>query len=216
VKRVVIIGAGGFGREVLELLKDQNEVEAQWEILGFVDDSPQAAGKVFNGYPVLGDLSWLAQNSRGLGCVCAIGEPAVKRKVVESLDKAGVSFYNAIHPSVIMSEHVHLGKGVIICAGSILTTDIKIGNHVIINLNTTVGHDSTICDYCSLMPAVVINGNNHLGTGVYVGTGATFIQNISVGEWTTIGAGALVVKDIEGHVVATGTPASVTKRKVDV
>lgn len=216
MKRVVVIGAGGFGREVLEVFKDQNKIEEQWEILGFVDDNQEMSGKIFNGYPVLGNPSWLVQNGRSVGCVCAIAEPSVKKRVVEYLDNIGVSFYNAIHPSVIMSEYVCLGSGVIICAGSILTTNIKIGNHVIININSTVGHDTIIEDYCSLMPTVIINGNNHLRKGVYVGTGATFIQNISVGEWTTIGAGAVVVRDIESNVVAVGTPARVTKRKVHV
>jgi serine acetyltransferase len=90
--------------------------------------------------------------------------------------------------------------------------NIKIGNHVIINLNCTIGHDTIIEDYCSIMPTVIINGNNHLSEGVYVGTGTTFIHQISVGAWTTIGAGAVVVNNIPGNVLALGVPAKVHKQ----
>lgn len=214
MKKVVVIGAGGFGREVIEIFKDQNKIDKQWEILGFVDDNQETWGKIVNGYPVLGNLGWLVANRESVGCVCAIGEPPVKKKVVDYLESTKVWFHNAIHPSVIMSEYVDLGQDVIICAGSILTVNINIGNHVMININSTVGHDAIIEDYCSLMPTAIINGNNHLHKGVYVGTGATFIHQVSVGEWTTIGAGAVVVRDIESYVVAMGSPARVTKRKV--
>jgi sugar O-acyltransferase (sialic acid O-acetyltransferase NeuD family) len=112
-----------------------------------------------------------------------------------------------------MSEFIELGEGVIICAGTILTVNIKIGNHVIINLNCTIGHDTIIEDYCSMMPTVKINGNNHLHKGVYVGTGATFIHQVTIGAWSTIGAGAVVVKDIPENVIAVGIPAKVIKHK---
>ncbi len=215
MKRVTVVGAGGFGREVIEIFNDQNKINKQWEILGFVDDDEDKRGKIFNGHPVLGNLSWLVENRANIGCVCAIAEPLAKKKVVDYLENVGVEFHRAIHPSVIMSEHVDLGSDVIICAGSILTVNIKIGNHVIININSTIGHDTIIEDYCSLMPAVIINGNNHLYSGAYIGTGATFIHQISVGEWTTIGAGAVVVSDIESNAVATGAPAKVIKRKTN-
>ena len=214
MKSVVIVGAGGFGREVLEIFKDQNKISKTWDILGFIDENQELQGKLVNGYPVLGSLDWLREH-RGdnLGCVCAIGTCETRKQVVEKLRETGTNFYNAIHPSVIMSEFVELGKDVIICAGSILTVNIKIGDHVHINLNSTIGHDAIIGDYCTINPIVKINGNNHLGEGVYVGTGATFIQEVSVGDWSTIGAGAVVIEDIPKRVVAVGMPAKVVKQK---
>jgi sugar O-acyltransferase (sialic acid O-acetyltransferase NeuD family) len=167
-----------------------------------------------NGYPILGGLDWLRRhNSNDLGCVCAINACETRRQVVERLQEIGVNFYNAIHPSVIMSEFVEMGTDVIICAGSILTVNIKIGDHVHINLNSTIGHDAVIGSYCTINPTVKINGNNHLGEGVYVGTGATFIQQVSVGSWSTIGAGAVVTVDIPEKVTAVGVPAKVTRSK---
>lgn len=212
MKSVVIIGAGGFGREVLEIFKDQNKQKKQWNILGFIDDNKDIQDKIINNYPVLGGLDWFKEN-KDVGCVCAIGKPEAKKKIVSRLQDLGVIFYNAIHPSVIMSEFVEIGNGVIIGAGTILTVNIKIGNHVIINLNCSVGHDTIIDDYCSIMPTVKINGCNHLSEGVYVGTGATFINEQSVGSWSIVGAGSVVVKDIPENVVAVGVPSKVIKQK---
>jgi len=209
MKKVVVVGAGGFGREVLEVLKDMNKVKRQWDILGFVDDNPAIHGTTINKMPVLGGTDWLIANHGGdIGCLVAMGDPSVKRTIVAKLNAGHVGFVNAIHPTVVMSEFVEMGVGNIICAGCILTVNIKLGNHIIINLNCTIGHDTVIEDYCSMMPTVKINGCNHLHEGVYVGTGASFIHNVSVGEWTTIGAGAAVVKDIPDHVTAVGVPAS--------
>jgi sugar O-acyltransferase (sialic acid O-acetyltransferase NeuD family) len=211
---VVIVGAGGFGREVLEIFKAQNEMSKTWNILGFIDENKQLHGKMVNGYPVLGGLDWLRRhNSNNLGYVCAINACETRRQVVERLQEIGVNFYNAVHPSVIMSEFVELGTDVIICAGSILTVNIKVRDHVHINLNCTIGHDAIIDSYCTINPLAAINGNNHLGEGVYVGTGATFIQQVSVGSWSTIGAGAVVTVDIPEKVTAVGVPAKVIRSK---
>lgn len=214
MKSVVIVGAGGFGREVLEIFKAQNEMSKTWNILGFIDDNKQSHGKILNGYPVLGSLDWLrVHDNDSLGCVVAIGNCETRKQVVERLEEIGVNFHNAIHPSVIMSDFVELGQHVIICAGSILTVNIRIGDHVHIDTNCTVMHDAVIGSYCRLNPGVKINGNNHLGEGVYVGTGAAFIQDVSVGSWSIIGAGAVVVEDIPEKVVAVGVPAKVVKNK---
>jgi sugar O-acyltransferase (sialic acid O-acetyltransferase NeuD family) len=212
MESVVIVGAGGFGREVLEIFNDINKQEKKWDVLGFIDEDKELKGKTINNFSVLGGLNWF-ENHKDVDCVCAIGEPEAKKKVIDALKKMNVHFCNAIHPSVIMSKFVEFGEDVIICAGTILTVNIKIGNHVIINLNCTIGHDAVIEDYCSLMPTVKISGNNHLYSGTYVGTGATFIHKLSIGAWSTIGAGAVVIKDIPENVVAVGTPAKVIKHK---
>ena len=214
VKSVVVIGAGGFGREVLEIFKAQNAISKTWEILGFIDENESLCGKIVNGFPVLGGLNWLREhNNANLGCVCAIGTCDTKKRVSEILHEIGINFYNAIHPSVIMSEFVELGHDVIVCAGSILTVNIKIEDHVHINLNCTVGHDVTIGKYCTISPIVAISGRVRFGEGVFIGTGASFIHELSVGNWSTIGAGSVVIEDIPENVVAVGVPAKVIKIK---
>jgi sugar O-acyltransferase (sialic acid O-acetyltransferase NeuD family) len=208
LKTVVIVGAGGFGREVLEIFNDCNKVYEEWDVLGFVDDDVDLHDKVFNGYPVLGNIEWLGQAKRtNVGCVCAVGNCASRKRIVEKLHRMGINFYRVIHPSVIISESVEMGHDVIICAGSILTVDIKIGDHVHIDTNCTVAHDAVLENYCRLGPGVRMSGETHLREGVYVGTGATLIQQVSVGKWTTIGAGAAVINNIPANVVVVGVPA---------
>ena len=104
-------------------------------------------------------------------------------------------------------SNVLVGEGSIICAGTILTTDIKIGRHVILNLCCTVGHDSLIGDFCSFMPAVNISGEVNIGEGVYVGTGAKIINQLEIGEETIVGAGAVVAKSLPAKCTAVGIPA---------
>jgi sugar O-acyltransferase (sialic acid O-acetyltransferase NeuD family) len=212
---VVIVGAGGFGREVLEIFKDQNRIKKRWDIVGFIDDSKALYGKIVNGYPVLGGLNWLKEHydKDNLSCVCAIGMPETRKKVVTKLQEIDARFCNAIHPSVIMSEFVKLGEDVIICAGCILTVNIEIGDHVHIDTNCTVAHNVAIGNFCRLSPGAKINGHVNLGEGVFVGSGATLVQETSAGNWSTVGAGAVVTEDIPDNVVVVGVPARVVRNK---
>lgn len=213
MKPIVIFGAGGFGRETLEILKDQNKIEKRWKILGFIDENKELHGKKINEHLVLGGFEWLRNNkSTELACVCSIGECETRKRIVEDINEIGILFHNAIHPSVVIKDFVELGKGIVIQAGAILAVNSKIGNHVHINFNSTIGHDAVIHDYCTISPQVAINGFNVLEEGVYVGTGASFIQDIKVGRWSTIGAGASVIRDIPERVTAVGVPAKAIKR----
>lgn len=213
LKKVVIVGAGGLGRGVLELFKDLNMVSKEWDILGFVDDTASLQGKEVNKMPVLGGVDWLIENKDDVGCVVAIGNPQFKRKVVEKLELNDVIFYNAIHPSVIRSEFVTLGKGVIITAGVVVNVNTIIDDHVCVHFNSTIGHDAVIEKYCSIMPNVTISGNDNVGKYSYIGAGATIIERVKIGVNSTIGAGAVVINDIPDNVVAVGVPAKVIKNK---
>jgi sugar O-acyltransferase (sialic acid O-acetyltransferase NeuD family) len=216
MQNIVILGAGGFGREVLDIIIAQNKVSKRWKMLGFVDENRELKGKVLNGYPVLGSFDWFSKiDLKEIRVVCAIGDNISKKKVVEKAKGVGLRFANVVHPSVIMTEFVTLGEGVIICAGCILTNQITIGNHVIINLDVTIGHDSIIEDFCTLSPGVHISGRNKIGEGANVGTGAVTIQGITIGRWSIIGAGAVVAQDIPDKVVAVGVPAKPIKQVED-
>lgn len=205
---LVIIGAGGFGREVAWLVEDLNRERARWELLGFLDESKELHGKAINGYPVLGDLSWAKrQGSGGVAAVCAIGDPKAKRRLVEEARRADLWFATLVHPSVTMSGRVELGKGVIVCAGCILTVDIRVGNYVTLNLGCTVGHDAQINDYTTLFVRVDLAGRTIVGEGCLLGSKTTVIQGVTVGARSTIGAGAVVTRDIPPHCTAVGVPA---------
>ena len=210
MKELYIIGAGGFGREVAWLVERINQKNPEWEIVGFIDDDPHIHGKKMNRYTVLGDDSFL-KNKEGY-VVCAIGSARIREKVIKKLYAyEGIQFATVIDPSVNMSDLVSVGEGCIICAGTNITVDVKIGNHVIINLDCTLGHDDVICDYVTLYPSVNVSGMVTVGKGTELGTGTQIIQGLSICNNTIIGAGAVVVRDITEMGTYVGVP--VKRRK---
>jgi sugar O-acyltransferase (sialic acid O-acetyltransferase NeuD family) len=217
MQNVVVLGAGGFGRETLDILIAQNKTSKRWRILGFIDENPKLKGRLLNGYPILGSFDWFSKkNIKEIQAICAVGENASRKKVVKKAKSVGLKFASAIHPTVVMTDFVTLGEGIVICAGCILTNQITIGNHTIINLDVTIGHDTIIEDFCTLSPGVHISGRNRIREGVSIGTGAVTIQGITIGRWSIIGAGAVVVKDIPDKVVAVGIPAKPIKELEDI
>lgn len=208
-KDIVIIGAGGFGKEVAWLIEDINKSKNEWNIIGFVDDDESVQGKEINGYRVVGNINWLKEQK--LFVVNAIGNPIIKKKVMDKLDGSKNKYPVLIHPSVIYSERVTFGEGSIICAGSIITVNVKIGKHVIINLDCTVGHDANLGDYTTVLPGVNISGYVKTGEYVNVGTGTVIIQGINICKNTVIGAGSVVVRDLPANCTAVGVPAKPIK-----
>ena len=166
--------------------------------------------------PVLGGFEWFDKNTAGdILAINAVGSPRSKKKLIEKAISKNVQFCSVIHPTAQMSPYIEIGKGTIITAGNILTTQIKIGDHVILNLDCTVGHDSIIEDYCTIAPGAHISGNVHFEKGVDFGTGAVINQGFTVGAWSIIGSGAVVVSDIPPNVTAVGIPAKVIKTHSD-
>lgn len=210
-KEILIFGAGGFGREVAWLIEDINKLKLTWDISGYIDNSSEKRNQLVNGYKVLGDSSMIKNLEQIIDITVAVGDPKARIAVVNGLDNPFVRFPILIHPSVIMSKKVQIGIGTIICAGSIFTTDIKIGQHVIVNLDCTIGHDAIIDDYCTLSPSVNISGNVTIGKATFIGTGAHIINNVRVGENTVIGAGAVVTNNIPSNCTAVGIPAKPVK-----
>ena len=210
--KVVVVGAGGFGREVLWLLRCVATPGNPLEILGFVDDDKCLWGKDLCGARVLAGLDFFGcAAGSGARAVCAVGNPRVKRDIVERLMQLGVSFQSAIHPACQFSEFVKIGTAAIVAAGTVLTTQVEIGDFVTVNLNCTVGHDARLGSYTTLAPGTHVSGDVKLGEGVDVGTGAVLLPGVTIGEWTTIGAGAVVTKDIPSYAVAVGVPARVIR-----
>jgi sugar O-acyltransferase (sialic acid O-acetyltransferase NeuD family) len=211
MKKIAIFGAGGFGREVKWLIDELNKTSPQWDFIGYFDDDFTHVSKI-DASLFLGGQHELNQWKEELAIVFAIGNPIVKRNVISGVDNPFLYFPVLIHPSVRMGTSVELGGGCIICAGNILTVDIKIGRHVILNLNCTVGHDAEIGDYSSFMPTVNISGEVITGECVYAGTGASIINRIRIGAETIIGAGAVVTRDLPSNCTAVGVPAKIIKR----
>lgn len=208
---IVIIGAGGFGREVKTLIDAINKQNKIYNFLGFYDDGIEN-GKIINGFPILGNVTDLNSISTNLSIALGLGDPTIKSKVVASLSNSNLSFPTLLHPSVIVSDDdVTIGKGCIICAGTILTCNIKIENFVTLNLMCTVGHDTFIADFASFMPSVNISGEVKIEEKVYVGTGAKIINQLTIGTSTIVGAGAVVSKSLPEFCTAVGIPAKPIK-----
>lgn len=209
MKDIVIIGAGGFGREVAWLIEDINRENREWNVIGFIDDNQFIQGTEISGYKVVGNSNWLKEQE--LYVVNAIGNPFIKKKVMSQLSGSKNRYPVLIHPSVIYSDNITFGEGSIICAGSILTVNIIIGKHVIVNLDCTIGHDAIIGDYSTILPSANVSGFVKIDECVSVGTGSAIIHGISIGENTIIGAGAVVVKDLPANCTAVGSPAKPIK-----
>ena len=210
MKKIAIVGAGGFGREVKMLIDQINEKQKTYEIVGFYDDKNYQ--KSINGIPYIGEISKLNQVKENLCIAIAIGVPATKKKIVDSLNNAFLEFPNLIHPNVFIGkDEVKFGEGNIICAGNIITVNIEIKNFVILNLSCTVGHDTIIGNYASFMPSVNISGEVIINDGVYVGTGAKIINSLEIGENTIVGSGAVVAKTLPPNCTAVGIPAKPLK-----
>lgn len=210
LKPIAVFGAGGFGLEVAMLIEQINASDLQWELVGFFDDSDDLATEV-NGYPVLGDIQVLNNWDKPLSVAIGLGLPRTRRVVVKKLTNPKIDFPTLIHPSVIMgpSAHLTIGEGCIICAGSIITTNIEIGDQVVLNLACTVGHETKIGNYSTFMPTCNISGEVEIGRETFWGTGAKVINRIMVGDRVTVGAGTVVIKDIPDDVTAIGVPAKI-------
>jgi sugar O-acyltransferase (sialic acid O-acetyltransferase NeuD family) len=213
-KKVVIIGAGGFGREVLDIFDALNKKKNQFEVLGFIVQKQYGeAGTIVNGKPILGDFDWLESHHSQVEVTCSVGAPQQRSRLVRQVKEIGCKFINVIHPNAIMTRWITLGEGVIIAAGCILTNNIQVGNYVHLNLDCTVGHDVVMKDYVTLAPGIHVSGNIEIKEGCYIGTGANIIEKLKIGEWSVIGAGSTIVKDVSPNTTVVGVPGKVIRTR---
>ena len=211
IKKIAIIGAGGFGREVKMLIDQINEKSLKYNFIGYYDDLIEK-DVLINGFPVIGIVEDLNKLDEELGVVIAIADPTLKKTIFNKIINSKIFFPTVIHPSVkIVWDYVDIGKGSIICAGNFITVNISIGEFVILNLSCTVGHDTRIDDFSSFMPSVNISGEVNIKEGVYVGTGVKIINQLEIGKYTIIGAGAVVSKSLPERCTAVGIPAKPIK-----
>lgn len=207
MKPIIIVGAGGFGREVEYLIETINEANPTWELLGYVDDMVPTGTRVGNG-SVLGNLDYLETVDSSVSLTIAIGSTKTRKKIYERIDTIGdFNYPNLIDPEVRVSNRVKYGKGCIICAGCLLTVDITLSDFVILNLGCTVGHDVQIGSFVTAYPSVNISGMVTIGSIAEIGTGTQIIQGTKVIENCIIGAGTVVVKDILEQGTYVGVPA---------
>lgn len=212
MKDIIVIGAGSFGREVAQLIKEININRSQWNFLGFIDETAEKQNTIINNDIVLGDLDWFKKKLRDkTWAVCAIGNPKDKYALINKITGYDIKFANLIHPDVRVNEFVEIGVGNIICCNAFVSVNTKLGNHISINPGCGIGHDAIIGDYSTLYWNVTLSGNVRLGNGCEIGSKATILPKRNIGNWSIIGAGAVVVKDISDNCTAVGVPAKPIK-----
>ena len=210
MKDLYIIGAGGFGREVAWIVERINSIKPTWNLKGFIDDNETLWGSKEGEYDVFGGCEYLS-TLEDVYAVCAVGSSNVRKKIIEKLKDTSVKFATLVDPSVLYSNSVKIGEGAIVCAGTIITVNVNIGDHVIVNLDCTIGHDAVIDDFVTIYPSVNVSGNVLIGECSELGTGTQIIQGKKVISNTIIGAGAIVVKDCIESGTYVGSPAKKIK-----
>jgi sugar O-acyltransferase (sialic acid O-acetyltransferase NeuD family) len=209
MRDIVIFGAGGFGREVALMIREINQHQQTWNLLGFYDDGKKK-GDVIDGFTVLGNLADLKARKSSASVVIGIADPHIRKALVDSLDHEGIDFPVIIHPSVLPGDTRvnRFGRGTIVTAGCILTTAITLGDFVILNLATTIGHDVNVGNFSSLMPGCRISGFVEIGDCVYLGSGAVVLPQVKLGGDCIVGAGAVVTRSVEAATTVVGIPAT--------
>lgn len=211
MKPIVIVGAGGFGREVHWLIKQINRKKEEWNFLGYIDDNVEV-GTEINGKKVIGNLDYLLNQKENLSVAIAIGNAKVRKELVEKLSKnQNLEYPNLIAPDVFIDETVQLGKGNIILKGNILTVNINLQDFNVMETGSTIGHDVKIASYVTIYLGVKIAGNVKIADGCELGANSCMIQGLNIGRETIIGAGAVVIRNIEGKCTVVGNPARVIK-----
>ena len=202
-KKVVIIGAGGHGKVIADIITKSNDI-----LVGFLDDNPDMQGQtIFDGKIVLGDTSEKSI-SKYTDCyfITGIGNNRIRKIISEN--NLNLKWYTAIHPNAVIANDVKIEKGTAVMAGAVINTGTKIGRHCVINTCSSVDHDNLIEDFVHVSPGAHLAGTVKIGEGTWICSGVTIIHNISIGKNNVIGAGAVVIDNIEEeNCVYVGVPA---------
>ena len=209
-KKLIIVGAGGMGREVLQWVKDINKIECVWDIIGFIDDNEHALDNIECDYGIVGSVSdWDVKKDEYFAV--AIADPKIKRAVVERLKVREANFATIIHPRARIGEFNAIGKGSIIYPGAALSVNICIGEFVTL-LSSAIGHDVIIGDYSSIMGKCSVNGNVHIGDNVYLGCGCIVAPRRKIVDNVYAATGSVIMTNRRKSIKVMGNPA----RKYDL
>lgn len=202
---LVVIGAGGFGRETIDVVRAINEVSPTWDLVGVVDDNPSPANLdrlARLDVPHLGGLSTIPD---GAAVVVAVGSPSTRRRIVASLSTH--DFPSLIHPSTLEGSEFRHGPGLVVLGGVSIGTNVTLGEHVHLNAHAVIGHDAHCDDFVSVNPNATVSGECTIGSGTLLGASSTVLQQVSIGPDATVGAGSCVLRDVPAGQVVKGVPA---------
>ena len=206
-RRVLIIGAGGHGRVVLDILLQAGI----HQVVGLLDSNTDIHGRRVDGLPVLGDpedLPLIAEQHQIDGVVIAIGDNGVRRGLAREIEQAGIELVNAVHPSATIARNATLGRNVVVAAGAVVCAHCQIGDSVILNTGCIIDHQTMIGEGSHICPGVRIAGRVKVESGTFVGIGATIVPKITLGCESIIGAGSVVIEDVPSLTTVVGVPAT--------
>lgn len=203
---ILVIGAGGHSKVVIDILQEQPE----YHIVGCIDNDEN---KVISDVPVIGQDKDLEKfyTSGVRHAVIAIGDNYIRNKLYNKVRSIGYEMINAISKHSCVSKNAILGSGVVIMPGAIINAYTSISDNVIINTGTTIDHDCRIGTSVHIAPGCNIAGSVQIGEGTFVGLGSKVIDSIIIGEWSIIGAGSVIITEISNNVLAIGHPAKVIR-----
>ena len=215
---LIIVGAGRHGKELAAYLQDPPGQGRRIGLAGFVDEAkrggPFAGSKILGGFLELGRLVRRSP-AKKFFYITAAGDNRTRMALVEKIEQLkapNLQAWTYRHPDAFVGRGVQVGEGTCLVPGAILTADVRMGRHCIVNVKASVSHDCSIGDFVNLNPGATVCGDVRIGRGCYLGAGATVIDKVSIGEWTVVGAGAVVVGDLPPRVTAVGIPARVIKK----
>jgi len=206
---LVIVGAGGFGRETAEAVRALNDDGASWRLLGYLDDEPARSGTLVDGLPVLGGTAELGRLPDAWVVVCT-GRPdnyVSRPRIVTTLGLPPERYATIIHPTASVPASSRVGPGSVVLAHTALTAAVSVGSHVAVMPHVTLTHDDVVEDFATLASGVCLGGGVRVGRCAYLGAGVLIREQRTVGGCALIGMGAVVTSDIPACEVWAGVPA---------
>jgi sugar O-acyltransferase (sialic acid O-acetyltransferase NeuD family) len=212
--RVVIVGAGGHAQVIADLIQERRNLGEGIELLGFLDDDPAAPINSFTLAPRIGSLDSLERLECD-GVVIGIGDNRMREKLFARAKGFGHRMITLVHPRAVVSSLARIGEGTVLFGGTVVNTGAVIGDNVIINTGATVDHHNHIEAHVHVAPGVHLGGTVTVKRGAFLGIGAVVLPNTTIGEWSVVGAGAVVTKDLASYVTAVGVPAKVIREQME-
>lgn len=208
MKKLVLYGAGGFGRETAAIIEDINKNKQTYELVGFLDDGTKfKKGDLINGYPFLGGKEWILEHKDEVYCTCTIGNAKIKAEIQRHLTKQGVIFETIIADSCRICNYSEIGQGCVFYRNVGVSVNCKIGDGVLINSGCSIGHDTVIGNYTTIMSSTGISGGCIIGDEVSIGGHAFIIPGKKIGKYATVAAGSIVFTNVREGTVVLGNPA---------
>jgi sugar O-acyltransferase (sialic acid O-acetyltransferase NeuD family) len=206
---LVIVGAGGFARETAQAVREAAAAGVPWRLLGHLDDDPALHGREVDGVPVLGGSALVRELSgaRVLLCTGSPRDPASRARLARRLALPPERYATVVHPAAAVSASSVAGPGSVLLAHCVLTAAVRVGAHVAVMPHTVLTHDDVVEDFATLASGVRLGGGARVATGAYVGAGALVREYVTVGAWSLVGTGSVVLRDVPRGEVWAGAPA---------